>query len=481
MLLLSAVPLTAVYSCRRPSSGGKGGVTPEESRRLQQPVVFVSSGVLDPNAPMLSETQEEAVQAISLGAGYSITAAGSAVAAGGGCVAAGAGGEATAELVGVPLRPPAAVGGEGGGGVKGAAAVGGVDVLMEDADGAAAAGSVMGGRELPLGACSPPAAAVAAAGLFIQELLLEDEVEAVAAPEAAVAAAVPQPVAAAVAEVPADQPALQAAAVAMAKEEEEGAGEILYDRAPVGLGIRGGARPGLVGLGWVSPGLGYGSGLGFGTLRGSEANDGKHESEDGEGPGLRGLGWRDHPGIESVAMEGEEDELGEDEEIVDDGKGGCSRSKQQGQQQQQQLQQRKHRGRGRAHAPNPVEVAALLGRASPGGWNLTAKQIKAAEKKLRKEQHRADRRAAAGGGGGGGARGGVGGDGEGGILEQMERVEIVAPGAAFGGFEEHTSGVGSRLMRQMGWQEGMGLGRERQGRAVPLQAVMRPRNLGLGA
>lgn len=43
------------------------------------------------------------------------------------------------------------------------------------------------------------------------------------------------------------------------------------------------------------------------------------------------------------------------------------------------------------------------------------------------------------------------------------------------------AGIGSRLMRSMGWQEGQGLGRARQGRAEPLAAVQRPKNLGLGA
>jgi tuftelin-interacting protein 11 len=41
--------------------------------------------------------------------------------------------------------------------------------------------------------------------------------------------------------------------------------------------------------------------------------------------------------------------------------------------------------------------------------------------------------------------------------------------------------VGSRLMRKMGWREGMGLGRDKQGRTAPLQAMMRPKQLGLGA
>lgn len=51
----------------------------------------------------------------------------------------------------------------------------------------------------------------------------------------------------------------------------------------------------------------------------------------------------------------------------------------------------------------------------------------------------------------------------------------------FAGFERYTNGIGSRLMARMGWEEGMGLGRDRQGRAEPVRATMRPKGLGLGA
>jgi hypothetical protein len=43
------------------------------------------------------------------------------------------------------------------------------------------------------------------------------------------------------------------------------------------------------------------------------------------------------------------------------------------------------------------------------------------------------------------------------------------------------AGVGSRQMRSMGWQEGAGLGRQRQGRPEPLQATAREKRRGLGA
>lgn len=52
---------------------------------------------------------------------------------------------------------------------------------------------------------------------------------------------------------------------------------------------------------------------------------------------------------------------------------------------------------------------------------------------------------------------------------------------AIGTFEAHTKGFGSRLMSKMGFVEGQGLGRDRQGIYSPLEAVKRAKNLGLGA
>ena len=50
-----------------------------------------------------------------------------------------------------------------------------------------------------------------------------------------------------------------------------------------------------------------------------------------------------------------------------------------------------------------------------------------------------------------------------------------------GTFEAHTRGFGSRMMSKMGFVEGQGLGRDGQGIANPLEAVKRPKSLGLGA
>lgn len=49
-----------------------------------------------------------------------------------------------------------------------------------------------------------------------------------------------------------------------------------------------------------------------------------------------------------------------------------------------------------------------------------------------------------------------------------------------GSFEVHTKGFGSRLMAKMGFVEGAGLGKDGQGIVQPLEAVKRPKSLGLG-
>ncbi|KAL2613566.1 hypothetical protein R1flu_025258 [Riccia fluitans] len=51
----------------------------------------------------------------------------------------------------------------------------------------------------------------------------------------------------------------------------------------------------------------------------------------------------------------------------------------------------------------------------------------------------------------------------------------------FACFEAHTTGFASKMMAKMGYVEGRGLGREKQGIAQPLEAVIRPKSLGLGA
>lgn len=60
-------------------------------------------------------------------------------------------------------------------------------------------------------------------------------------------------------------------------------------------------------------------------------------------------------------------------------------------------------------------------------------------------------------------------------------VASTSPAAAIGTFEAHTKGFGSRMMSKMGFVEGQGLGRDGQGISSPLEAVKRPKSLGLGA
>ncbi|KAJ6822022.1 uncharacterized protein M6B38_130315 [Iris pallida] len=49
-----------------------------------------------------------------------------------------------------------------------------------------------------------------------------------------------------------------------------------------------------------------------------------------------------------------------------------------------------------------------------------------------------------------------------------------------GSFEVHTKGFGSKMLAKMGFIEGGGLGKDRQGRAHAIEAVQRPKSLGLG-
>lgn len=62
----------------------------------------------------------------------------------------------------------------------------------------------------------------------------------------------------------------------------------------------------------------------------------------------------------------------------------------------------------------------------------------------------------------------------------VSRQKGLGSSSKLGGFEAHTKGFGSRLMAKMGFVEGAGLGKDGQGIVQPLEAVKRPKSLGLG-
>ena len=65
-----------------------------------------------------------------------------------------------------------------------------------------------------------------------------------------------------------------------------------------------------------------------------------------------------------------------------------------------------------------------------------------------------------------------GGDKESRDMKTMRQEQSIRDGAkqasVFAGFEQHTKGIGSKVLRRSGWREGSGVGRAADGRAEPV-------------
>nr|XP_043626833.1 uncharacterized protein LOC122598306 isoform X2 [Erigeron canadensis] len=66
-------------------------------------------------------------------------------------------------------------------------------------------------------------------------------------------------------------------------------------------------------------------------------------------------------------------------------------------------------------------------------------------------------------------------------IDESKLRPQTASSSSYGAFEMHTTGFGSRMMAKMGYVDGGGLGKDGKGIAEPIQAIQRPKSLGLGA
>lgn len=66
-------------------------------------------------------------------------------------------------------------------------------------------------------------------------------------------------------------------------------------------------------------------------------------------------------------------------------------------------------------------------------------------------------------------------------IDESKPREQTASSSTYGAFEMHTTGFGSRMLAKMGYVDGNGLGKDGTGIAEPIEAIQRPKSLGLGA
>jgi G patch domain-containing protein 2 len=64
--------------------------------------------------------------------------------------------------------------------------------------------------------------------------------------------------------------------------------------------------------------------------------------------------------------------------------------------------------------------------------------------------------------------------------DALSEKVVESNSSKLGTFEMHTKGFGSKMMAKMGFIEGTGLGKDGQGIVQPIQAIHRPKSLGLG-
>ncbi|XP_043701295.1 uncharacterized protein LOC122651811 [Telopea speciosissima] len=65
-------------------------------------------------------------------------------------------------------------------------------------------------------------------------------------------------------------------------------------------------------------------------------------------------------------------------------------------------------------------------------------------------------------------------------MRNSSEIKPMTSSSKLGEFELHTKGFGSKMMAKMGFVEGGGLGKDGQGMVEPIEAIKRPKSLGLG-